>query len=365
MAPIKKPSPSSHTNTTTNTTPEKAAKKNTPSKKTPNTSSVLKARLTNAKLLVIVAWMEERANLREVLRDLRHHKGQQKATSGRLELTGEQMRDRLKHYAKRYQKTKTYATFTGAGLDEEDEEKGFKKLGEKLDGMCPWYEKMDALLGVRPNVTPLFHLESTNDLGAPEEGQEGAASDADTEESEENDDEKERFAGRRLCVLTASAPTTQLTSNSASSTMRRDPAYFEFDFNDREEDPIIETEHSTEETQRTTADNQKKENSGYKKLKIKDPRMAPLALAADSQELGIAGLRNNMATAFQESLAGKTAALERMEMAKLEFEKEKWEATNTASAIADKIKLETDKWRSLAESARRYSPWEKVVGVAG
>ncbi|RKO89307.1 hypothetical protein BDK51DRAFT_46194 [Blyttiomyces helicus] len=188
------------------------------------------------------------------------------------------MRDRWKHYAKRYQKMKTYATSTGTSLDEEDERKGFKNFGESWTGFAH-----------------------------------------DAEQDEENVNEKERpEAGRPDNFSTY------------------DPADFEFNFIDREEEASIETDHSTEETQRETDRNAEKENSVNPRAP-KNRKVRTLAtLAADSQEL----MRNNMASGFRESSAGKTA--ERIGMAKLDFEKKKWEATNAASTNADKTKLETE-----------------------
>ncbi|RKO90589.1 hypothetical protein BDK51DRAFT_31432 [Blyttiomyces helicus] len=82
------------------------------------------------------------------------------------------------------------------------------------------------------------------------------------------------------------------------------------------------------------------QSSETKKSKTGDLRMAPMTMATDLQELGAAASSNSMANAFQESSAGKTAALEHIKMAKLQFEKMKWEAIYMSTATADKIKLE-------------------------
>ncbi|MBW0578121.1 hypothetical protein O181_117836 [Austropuccinia psidii MF-1] len=55
---------------------------------------------------------------------------------------------------------KKIKNLTGAGLTEEDESKGIKSMGEKLENMCPCYAEMDVLFGHKPDVTPIASYDS-------------------------------------------------------------------------------------------------------------------------------------------------------------------------------------------------------------
>jgi t-SNARE complex subunit (syntaxin) len=60
-------------------------------------------------------------------------------------------------------------------VDDEDRAKGIKTIEDKLESMCPFFSRMDALFGERQNVIPSFVDDSTaavedmpianNDLG--------------------------------------------------------------------------------------------------------------------------------------------------------------------------------------------------------
>ncbi|MBW0586557.1 hypothetical protein O181_126272 [Austropuccinia psidii MF-1] len=55
---------------------------------------------------------------------------------------------------------KKFKNLTGAGITEEDEGKGIKLMGEKLESMCPCYSEMDVLFGHKPNITPIASYDS-------------------------------------------------------------------------------------------------------------------------------------------------------------------------------------------------------------
>ncbi|KAG1683001.1 hypothetical protein DVH05_023277 [Phytophthora capsici] len=82
-------------------------------------------------------------------------------------LSGAQMQSRWRTQMARYRQTREAAhQRTGFGL-EEDEIADNMTLKEKLNAMCPEYERMDELFGERPNIQPACTLE----LGLPPEAQ--------------------------------------------------------------------------------------------------------------------------------------------------------------------------------------------------
>ncbi|KAA1083446.1 hypothetical protein PGTUg99_033653 [Puccinia graminis f. sp. tritici] len=77
----------------------------------------------------------------------------------RYKLTGAQLRQRLDRYKKKFAEAKKFAENTGAGIEEEH---GISSLRELLNDKCPCYERMDAIFGAKPNVTPCMQYDSVN-----------------------------------------------------------------------------------------------------------------------------------------------------------------------------------------------------------
>ncbi|PLW33302.1 hypothetical protein PCASD_15528 [Puccinia coronata f. sp. avenae] len=80
-----------------------------------------------------------------------------------LHLTGKQLRLRIDTYKKKFTKTKEWAENTGAGIEERD---GASTLAEKLERMCPCYERMYGIFAAKHNVTPLRTYDSIDGIGA-------------------------------------------------------------------------------------------------------------------------------------------------------------------------------------------------------
>ena len=78
-----------------------------------------------------------------------------KRSKGRMVLTPKQMRERFRTYKLNYIKANKFSRSTGAGVTEADIERGIHTVEDKLDDICPYYEKMDNLFGSMPNVWPL------------------------------------------------------------------------------------------------------------------------------------------------------------------------------------------------------------------
>ena len=81
-------------------------------------------------------------------------------TKDRFNLSSKQMQERFKNYQTKYRKAHLLASSTGFGLTEEDEKKGIKSIFEKLDSMCPYYNKREELFGSQANVTPLYKVDT-------------------------------------------------------------------------------------------------------------------------------------------------------------------------------------------------------------
>ncbi|PLW24808.1 hypothetical protein PCANC_28799 [Puccinia coronata f. sp. avenae] len=77
-------------------------------------------------------------------------------------LTGKQLRSQIDTYRKKFAQTKNWAKNTGAGIEEQD---GEAFLAEKLERMCPCYERMYKILGFKHNITPLVSHDSINGIG--------------------------------------------------------------------------------------------------------------------------------------------------------------------------------------------------------
>ncbi|KAG6595780.1 uncharacterized protein IUM83_18217 [Phytophthora cinnamomi] len=81
-----------------------------------------------------------------------------KSSNGRLDLSSHQMKDRFQTDKTRYMKAKEYDASTGAGITPEDEAAGVFTMPQKLEKMCAWYAKMDALFSTKANVSSSIPL---------------------------------------------------------------------------------------------------------------------------------------------------------------------------------------------------------------
>ncbi|EFP82452.1 uncharacterized protein PGTG_13733 [Puccinia graminis f. sp. tritici CRL 75-36-700-3] len=78
-------------------------------------------------------------------------------THKRLHLDGKLLRQRIEAYKKRFVAAKRWADNTGAGIEEGED---IVSIDVLLEGKCPCYERMSALFGEKPNVTPAAQYES-------------------------------------------------------------------------------------------------------------------------------------------------------------------------------------------------------------
>ncbi|KAF5195668.1 hypothetical protein FRX31_014746 [Thalictrum thalictroides] len=82
-------------------------------------------------------------------------------SQGRLTLTGSQMYHRLRQYKNLFVKATDFQKKTGSGLTDEDRQKGIFSISQKLNTICPFFERMDLLFGNKPNINPLV-IDSSN-----------------------------------------------------------------------------------------------------------------------------------------------------------------------------------------------------------
>ncbi|MBW0575902.1 hypothetical protein O181_115617 [Austropuccinia psidii MF-1] len=83
-----------------------------------------------------------------------------KKSQNLLKLSSSSIQAQWKTYKKKYMAEKKFKNLTGAGITEEDENKGIKSMSEKLESICPCYAEMDVLFGHKPNVTPIASYDS-------------------------------------------------------------------------------------------------------------------------------------------------------------------------------------------------------------
>ncbi|KAF9201110.1 hypothetical protein BGZ59_002899 [Podila verticillata] len=79
-------------------------------------------------------------------------------SKGRISIGPRAMKERFKRYKSKYYKTKTVSLGTGFGIVIEDRRRGIYSITDKLDNMCPFFNKMDKLFGGKSNVVPLGEI---------------------------------------------------------------------------------------------------------------------------------------------------------------------------------------------------------------
>ncbi|POV95019.1 hypothetical protein PSHT_15884 [Puccinia striiformis] len=77
-------------------------------------------------------------------------------SASRLSLTGKQLRQRIDAYKKKFVAAKNWMDNTGAGIEEGEYAHTLPAL---IEEKCPCYDRMDAIFGAKPNVTPLAQYE--------------------------------------------------------------------------------------------------------------------------------------------------------------------------------------------------------------
>ncbi|KAF9176313.1 hypothetical protein BGZ50_001025, partial [Haplosporangium sp. Z 11] len=127
--------------------------------------------LTRSDIDCIVSWLESPANFASIYgasgrtsigKPLRNStRGYEELarklntkSKGRLILSPKAVRERFNRCRANYVKVKAESETTGFGISETDRKKDINTIHQKLESMCPCYERMDALFGHRPNVKP-------------------------------------------------------------------------------------------------------------------------------------------------------------------------------------------------------------------
>ncbi|KAL2609434.1 hypothetical protein R1flu_028007 [Riccia fluitans] len=73
--------------------------------------------------------------------------------NGFSQVTGEKMKKRFVRYEKMYKDTRRWKDSIGAGLTDVEIQKGLI-MEEKLNKLCPHFQRMNALYGKRPKIVP-------------------------------------------------------------------------------------------------------------------------------------------------------------------------------------------------------------------
>eukprot|EP00474_Spongospora_subterranea_P004451 CRZ04909.1 hypothetical protein [Spongospora subterranea] len=78
-----------------------------------------------------------------------------KLVDGKFRWSDNEGKSRWEAYLSRYKTTRAQIIFqTGFGLTEKDEAQGIRTINDKENCMCPYYQRLDALVGTRQNVQP-------------------------------------------------------------------------------------------------------------------------------------------------------------------------------------------------------------------
>ena len=75
-----------------------------------------------------------------------------------LNLSGPQMLQKLDTYKNNYWCAKDFKKNTGAGIEESE---GYHSLQQKINAICPCFDRMDALFNEKPNFTPMSTFDSS------------------------------------------------------------------------------------------------------------------------------------------------------------------------------------------------------------
>lgn len=168
-SPSRSPSPDRE-----NEPPSKSRNTSTP--KTPNAKAnarATKERFSKEDIEHILTWLENPPNFASIYGSSAKTgigKPNKKATLGWKALAGflckqskgrwktlndRAMKERFNRHKTVYMKVKQEAKDSGFGVKDEDRQNNVFTVKQKLEKMCMCYERMDALFGHRPNVTPL------------------------------------------------------------------------------------------------------------------------------------------------------------------------------------------------------------------
>ncbi|KAL6494203.1 hypothetical protein OROGR_031003 [Orobanche gracilis] len=79
---------------------------------------------------------------------------------GKYTLNHKSMADRFRTYMNKYRDAREKSSATGFGVTDDDKKRNIHTVQAKLESMCPHYERMHALVGERPNVSPASTFDS-------------------------------------------------------------------------------------------------------------------------------------------------------------------------------------------------------------
>ncbi|KAG0358976.1 hypothetical protein BGX24_005879, partial [Mortierella sp. AD032] len=80
-----------------------------------------------------------------------------RASKGRFRLNAKSMRERWGRHRSKYITTKKIVESTGFGINDADRANNIFSISAKKEKLCLGYQRMDALFGTKPNITPLMH----------------------------------------------------------------------------------------------------------------------------------------------------------------------------------------------------------------
>ncbi|ETN13038.1 hypothetical protein PPTG_09013 [Phytophthora nicotianae INRA-310] len=279
------------------------------------------------------------------------------SSKGKFNLKPHQMRNRFTTYKVRYL---------------QDAAKGIHTLKQKLDFMCPWYEKMNDLFGKKSNVTPLDSFDSTeveeegyltegDKDNEEDDGGEGSAGGEDEEGDEDLMSVADSEVGRRILPRPRSLsfslsdtsdavgessphdfPSTQVTPASATLTSQEVHQPFQ-----------VTVASDTVTTSKRLLNNDTRMSALPKSQPSKKARLAPPPATLNTSPQDARGSGSRIATAMKQAAESKA----KVEKLRLEFDKEKWSSeaerqSDQQVLQRERLAFEKTKWEKEREDRR-------------
>ncbi|KAK3834454.1 MAG: hypothetical protein J3R72DRAFT_220632 [Linnemannia gamsii] len=163
-----------------------------------------------------------------------------KQSKGKFNLNAKAMRERLARHRKTFATVKDKSRQTGFGVTDEDRQKSIYTIRHKLESMCACYDRMDALFGSRPNVTPLGEFPLDVPVAQVEDNSHRLATGPrrlrrlleDEDEDEDQDEDEDDDEPQDLLGEIGSEPADNYTQGNYDNSNPFDDVYDESLYND-------------------------------------------------------------------------------------------------------------------------------------
>ncbi|KAF9017342.1 hypothetical protein BGZ52_005148 [Haplosporangium bisporale] len=286
-------------------------------------------------------------------------------SKGRISIGPRAMKERFKRYKSKYYETKTVSLGTGFGIVMEDRRRGIYSIADKLDNMCPFFNRMDKLFGGKPNVVPLGEIcmynmtylhgvdgfDDTSDEGSDfdDEASGNESSKAAHDEPNHQDQGNSDFEG---CYEQAQPDQTEYTYNSNLGAEEREEASDHYDV---EEAGKLSVERENVQQKRSQSDELivASKRSRVKDTLLKEQNDQKLALEKEARLIQIE-VENRKIELEEKKLATEKELLSMRLKSEAEAESRKNRSIIVQSALAQG--LDANAIKDLLDLVDQY-PW--------